>query len=96
MYFLGQLGIDSFKVSDVVSLVDGIDSGSIEFLINALNELIISEDIAKKLRNGIKLPILLDFEQAATEVSYFLLLAYLFIASEFIKIITYSFVRFTF
>jgi hypothetical protein len=55
-------------VADVVSLVDGIDAGSIEFLVNALNELIISEDIARKLRDGIRLPILLDFEQLAGEV----------------------------
>lgn len=47
----------------------GIDGGSIEFLVNALNELIISEDIAKKLKDGIRMPILLDFEQTAAEVS---------------------------
>lgn len=36
----------------MVSLVEGIDAGSIEFLINALNELIIAEDMAKKLKDG--------------------------------------------
>ncbi|KAH7708204.1 Protein C06G1.1 a [Aphelenchoides avenae] len=49
----GSLSIDSFKISDVVSLVEGIDAGSIEFLINALNELIIADDIAKKLKEAI-------------------------------------------
>lgn len=48
----GTLSIDSFKISDVVSLVEGIDAGSIEFLINALNDLIINEDITKKLKDG--------------------------------------------
>lgn len=47
-----ELAIDTFKISDVVSLVDGIDAGSIEFLINALNELIIADDMAKKLKDG--------------------------------------------
>uniref|UniRef100_A0A915DTF3 Lipid-binding serum glycoprotein C-terminal domain-containing protein n=1 Tax=Ditylenchus dipsaci TaxID=166011 RepID=A0A915DTF3_9BILA len=68
--FKAQLVIDSFKISDVVSLVEGIDAGSIEFLINALNELIIAEDILKKLKDGIKLPILLDFDQSHSEVHF--------------------------
>jgi hypothetical protein len=49
----GTLSIDSFKISDVVSLVEGIDAGSIEFLITALNDLIINEDITKKLKDGL-------------------------------------------
>ncbi|KAI1723240.1 hypothetical protein Ddc_07442 [Ditylenchus destructor] len=68
--FKAQLVIDSFKISDVVSLVEGIDAGSIEFLINALNELIVADDILKKLKDGIKLPILLDFEQSSSEVHF--------------------------
>jgi hypothetical protein len=48
----GALNIESFKISDVVSLVEGIDAGSIEFLINALNDLIINDDITKKLKDG--------------------------------------------
>lgn len=51
--FKAQLIIDSFKITDVVSLVEGIDAGSIEFLINALNELIIADDMAKKLKDGL-------------------------------------------
>lgn len=68
--FKAQLVIDSFKISDVVSLVEGIDAGSIEFLINALNELIVADDILKKLKDGIKLPILLDFEQSNSEIHF--------------------------
>ncbi|KAI6205600.1 hypothetical protein M3Y94_00810400 [Aphelenchoides besseyi] len=66
----GQLNIESFKISDVVSLVDGIDAGSIEFLINALNDLIINDDITKKLKDGIKLPIVFDFEQTTSQVTF--------------------------
>lgn len=46
------MNIDSFKISDVVSLVDGIDANSIEFLINALNDLIINDELSKKLKDG--------------------------------------------
>ncbi|CAD5231157.1 unnamed protein product [Bursaphelenchus okinawaensis] len=66
----GKLNIDSFKISDVVSLVDGIDANSIEFLINALNDLILNDEISKKLKDGIKLPIVFDFEQASSEVIF--------------------------
>ena len=48
----GQLVIDTFKITNVVSLVDGIDAGTLEFLITALNDLIISDDLAKKLKDG--------------------------------------------
>jgi len=84
-----QMGIESFKISDVVSLVEGLDAGSIEFLISALNELIIADDMArlrlyplptykpttgivqaKKLKDGVRLPILLDFEQSSAEVHF--------------------------
>ncbi|ETN84919.1 hypothetical protein NECAME_01479 [Necator americanus] len=41
-----------FHVSRVASLVDGIDEGSLEFLVNALTELILNEDMAKKLKGG--------------------------------------------
>uniref|UniRef100_A0A7E4VMC3 BPI2 domain-containing protein n=1 Tax=Panagrellus redivivus TaxID=6233 RepID=A0A7E4VMC3_PANRE len=64
----GKLTIDSFKISDVISLVDGIDEGSLEFLINALNELLIAEDMATKLKDGIKLPIIFDFQQTGSEI----------------------------
>lgn len=64
----GKLVIDSFKTTDVISLVDGIDEGSIEFLMNALNELLIGEDMAQKLKDGIKFPILFDFEQSSAEI----------------------------
>jgi hypothetical protein len=49
----GALNIESFKISDVISLVEGIDAGSIEFLINAINDLIINDDITKKLKDGL-------------------------------------------
>uniref|UniRef100_A0A914L468 Lipid-binding serum glycoprotein C-terminal domain-containing protein n=1 Tax=Meloidogyne incognita TaxID=6306 RepID=A0A914L468_MELIC len=61
--FRAELAIDTFEISNVVSMVDGIDVGSIEFLVNALNELIIAEDMKRKLQDGIKMPVLLDFEQ---------------------------------
>uniref|UniRef100_A0A915LYV5 EF-hand domain-containing protein n=1 Tax=Meloidogyne javanica TaxID=6303 RepID=A0A915LYV5_MELJA len=59
--FRAELAIDTFEISNVV--IDGIDAGSIEFLVNALNELIIAEDMKRKLQDGIKMPVLLDFEQ---------------------------------
>jgi len=46
------MNIESFKITNVVSLVEGIDETSIEFLISALNELIINEEISKKLKDG--------------------------------------------
>ncbi|KAF7632575.1 BPI2 domain-containing protein [Meloidogyne graminicola] len=61
--FRAELAIDTFNISNVVSMVDGIDAGSIEFLVNALNELIIAEDMKRKLQDGIRMPVLLDFEQ---------------------------------
>lgn len=48
-----QLLMDTFHISNVVSIVEGIDAGSIDFLINALNDLIIAEDMAKKFKEGI-------------------------------------------
>ncbi|KHJ76240.1 hypothetical protein OESDEN_24140 [Oesophagostomum dentatum] len=44
--------IERFKIREVASLVDGIDEGSLEFLVNALTELILNEDMAKKLKGG--------------------------------------------
>ncbi|KAL3089688.1 hypothetical protein niasHT_020467 [Heterodera trifolii] len=61
--FSAELSIDTFDITNVVSLVDGIDAGSIEFLVNALNELIIADDMRHKLKEGVRLPVLLDFEQ---------------------------------
>uniref|UniRef100_A0A183BNV2 BPI2 domain-containing protein n=1 Tax=Globodera pallida TaxID=36090 RepID=A0A183BNV2_GLOPA len=61
--FSAELSIDTFDITNVVSLVDGIDAGSIEFLVNALNELIIADDMRHKLKEGVRLPMLLDFEQ---------------------------------
>lgn len=49
----GQLIMDTFRISNVVSLVEGINAESIEFLINALNDLIIADDMAKKLKEGL-------------------------------------------
>ncbi|KAK0403412.1 hypothetical protein QR680_016900 [Steinernema hermaphroditum] len=68
--FTAEMKIDKFKIGNVVSLVDGIDANSLEFLVNALNELIIADDMAKKLRGGIKFPILFDFEQRSSEVKF--------------------------
>uniref|UniRef100_A0A0K0D862 HU-HIG domain-containing protein n=1 Tax=Angiostrongylus cantonensis TaxID=6313 RepID=A0A0K0D862_ANGCA len=44
--------IERFKIREVSSLVDGIDEGSLEFLVNALTELILNEDMARKLTGG--------------------------------------------
>lgn len=44
--------IDKFKIFDVISLIDGIDETSLEFLVSALNELLIADDVAKKLLTG--------------------------------------------
>lgn len=57
------------KHFQVASLVDGIDEGSLEFLVNALTELILNEDMAKKLKSGIQLPIMFDYTQQAANVS---------------------------
>uniref|UniRef100_A0AC35UD12 BPI2 domain-containing protein n=1 Tax=Rhabditophanes sp. KR3021 TaxID=114890 RepID=A0AC35UD12_9BILA len=68
--FNGQLKIEKTKISNVVSLVDGINADSLEFLVNALNELFIADEMMKKLKDGIKLPIILDFEQKKSEVTF--------------------------
>ncbi|KJH41088.1 hypothetical protein DICVIV_12944 [Dictyocaulus viviparus] len=47
-----NMNIDRFVIREVSSLVDGIDEGSLEFLVNALTELILNEDMAKKLNGG--------------------------------------------
>ncbi|VDK73835.1 unnamed protein product [Gongylonema pulchrum] len=47
-----EMRIDKFKIFDVVSLIDGIDATSLEFLVSALNELIIGDDVAQKLSDG--------------------------------------------
>ncbi|KAE9418323.1 hypothetical protein Angca_001214, partial [Angiostrongylus cantonensis] len=65
-----------FLFLKVSSLVDGIDEGSLEFLVNALTELILNEDMARKLTGGkfwlfgIHLPIIFDFEQTTSEVIF--------------------------
>ncbi len=66
----GELKIESFKLSEVISLVDGINEQSLEFLVQALNDLIISDDIATKLQKGIKLPIVVDFDMTNTHVAF--------------------------
>ncbi|CEF62006.1 Lipid-binding serum glycoprotein, C-terminal domain and Bactericidal permeability-increasing protein, alpha/beta domain-containing protein [Strongyloides ratti] len=66
----GQLKIDKTKISNVVSLIDGITSESLEFLVNALNELFIADEMLKKLQSGIKLPIVLDFEQKSSSITF--------------------------
>ncbi|CAI4226922.1 unnamed protein product [Auanema sp. JU1783] len=65
-----DMHIEKFKIDEVASLVDGIDENSLEFLVNALTELILNEDMAKKLRGGIHLPIIFDFEQTTSEVAF--------------------------
>ncbi|EPB77363.1 LBP / BPI / CETP family protein [Ancylostoma ceylanicum] len=65
-----DMHIERFKIREVASLVDGIDEGSLEFLVNALTELILNEDMAKKLKGGIHLPIIFDFEQSSSEVVF--------------------------
>lgn len=52
---IAEMRIDKFHIYDVVSLVDGIDATSLEFLVSALNELIIGDDIAKLLQDGLYL-----------------------------------------
>ena len=47
-----DLRIEKFKIAEVASLVEGIDEHSLEFLVNALTELILNEDMAKKLKGG--------------------------------------------
>lgn len=47
-----EMRIDKFKIFDVISLIDGIDETSLEFLVSALNELLIGDDVAKKLSKG--------------------------------------------
>lgn len=65
-----DMHIERFKIREVASLVDGIDESSLEFLVNALTELILNEDMAKKLKGGIHLPIIFDFEQTSAEVAF--------------------------
>lgn len=50
--------------------MDGIDEGSLEFLVNALTELILNEDMAKKLKSGIQLPIMFDYTQQIGQVNF--------------------------
>ncbi|VDK71211.1 unnamed protein product [Onchocerca ochengi] len=68
--FTSELRIEKFKIFDVISLVDGIDETSLEFLVSALNELLIGDEVAKKLSDGIKLPILFDFAQKSADVIF--------------------------
>ncbi|KAM3728446.1 Uncharacterized protein ACO02O_05012 [Dirofilaria immitis] len=68
--FTSEMRIDKFKIFDVISLVDGIDETSLEFLVSALNELLIGDDVARKLSDGIKLPILFDFAQKSADVIF--------------------------
>uniref|UniRef100_A0A0N5CGG9 BPI2 domain-containing protein n=1 Tax=Strongyloides papillosus TaxID=174720 RepID=A0A0N5CGG9_STREA len=66
----GQLKIEKTKITNVVSLVDGITAQSLEFLVNALNELFIADEMLKKLQSGIKLPIMLDFDEKSTDITF--------------------------
>lgn len=50
--FHGDMRIEKFKIAEVASLVEGIDEHSLEFLVNALTELILNDDMAKKLKGG--------------------------------------------
>uniref|UniRef100_A0A0R3RJA6 BPI2 domain-containing protein n=1 Tax=Elaeophora elaphi TaxID=1147741 RepID=A0A0R3RJA6_9BILA len=68
--FTSKMRIDKFKIFDVISLIDGIDETSLEFLVSALNELLIADDVAKKLNDGLKMPILFDFAQKAADIIY--------------------------
>uniref|UniRef100_A0A915Q7P6 Lipid-binding serum glycoprotein C-terminal domain-containing protein n=1 Tax=Setaria digitata TaxID=48799 RepID=A0A915Q7P6_9BILA len=68
--FTSQMRIDKFKIFDVISLIHGIDETSLEFLVSALNELLIGDDVGKKLSGGIKLPILFDFVQKSADVVF--------------------------
>ncbi|WKY14624.1 hypothetical protein Q1695_000283 [Nippostrongylus brasiliensis] len=65
-----DMHIERFKIREVASLVEGIDASSLEFLVNALTELILNEDMAKKLKGGIHLPIIFDFEQTSADVVF--------------------------
>ncbi|CAG9533210.1 unnamed protein product [Cercopithifilaria johnstoni] len=65
-----DMRVDKFRIFDVISLVDGIDETSLEFLVSALNELLIASDVARKLSDGIKMPILFDFAQKSTNIIF--------------------------
>ena len=67
--FHATMHIEKFIINEVASLVEGIDKGSLEFLVNALTELILQEEMAHKLK-AIRLPIMFDFDQRWSEVSY--------------------------
>ncbi|VDN51385.1 unnamed protein product [Dracunculus medinensis] len=68
--FNANLEIIKFKVFGVVSGIAGVDATSLEFLVGALNELIIAEDVAKKLQNGITMPIVFDLPQKSSQVTF--------------------------
>lgn len=72
--FTSEMRIDKFKIFDVMSLIDGIDETSLEFLVSALNELLIADDVAKKLSEG------------KIDTDFFLQLSDLFFAHTFIKL----------
>ncbi|VDK47772.1 unnamed protein product [Anisakis simplex] len=66
----GEMRINKFRIFDVNSMVDGIDATSLEFLVSALNELVIGDQIAKRLQRGVKFPIIFDFTQRSSEVTF--------------------------
>lgn len=41
-------------ITQVASLVEGIDKSSLEFLVNALTELILQEEMATKLKGNLR------------------------------------------
>ncbi|CAJ0569279.1 unnamed protein product, partial [Mesorhabditis spiculigera] len=67
--FKSKLRIDKFKLTDVTSSVDGIDANSLEFLVNALIELVLNDEMAEKMK-GIAFPIIFDFDQQSVDVSF--------------------------
>ncbi|GMT34010.1 hypothetical protein PFISCL1PPCAC_25307 [Pristionchus fissidentatus] len=64
-----KMHIEKFTINEVASLVEGIDKSSLEFLVNALTELILQEEMASKLK-GVRMPIMFDFDQRWAEVAY--------------------------
>ncbi|CAJ0918104.1 unnamed protein product, partial [Mesorhabditis belari] len=48
--FKAKLRIDKFKLTDVSSTVEGIDANSLEFLVNALIELVLNDEMGEKMK----------------------------------------------
>ncbi|CAJ0958088.1 unnamed protein product, partial [Mesorhabditis belari] len=67
--FKAKLRIDKFKLTDVSSTVEGIDANSLEFLVNALIELVLNDEMGEKMK-GMAFPIIFDFEQHAVDLVF--------------------------